>query len=336
MRIEQNYSLEAYNTFHLPVKTRWFMEYDNEEDLLRILNDEYFQQCRSLHIGGGSNLLFVSDFDGIIVHSQIKGIEVIEEDEASVWLRVGAAEVWDEVVAYAATRGWGGIENLSHIPGEAGAAAIQNIGAYGVEIKDVITRIEAYNQLTTEKQFFTNEECHYAYRHSYFKEADNDPYIVTHIVIRLQKHPEYCLDYGHLKQEINENELSPAAVRQAVIRLRRQKLPEPSDLGNAGSFFMNPVVSAETFEKIKAAYPAVPSYPAADGKVKLPAGWLIEQCGLKGKRYGNVGMYEKQALVLVNYGGATGDEIALMAESVRIAVNNKFGIELIPEVKYVG
>ncbi|MDL2208608.1 UDP-N-acetylmuramate dehydrogenase [Parabacteroides sp. OttesenSCG-928-O15] len=336
MKIEQNYSLEAYNTFHLPVKTRWFMEYDNVEELEKILRDEYFQQCYSLHIGGGSNLLFVNNFDGIIVHSHIKGIEVLEETGESVCLRIGAAEIWDDVVAYAASHGWGGIENLSHIPGEAGAAAIQNIGAYGVEIKEVIERVESYNQLTMEKRLFTNEECAYAYRHSYFKNEHNDPHIVTHIVIRLQKNPVYCLDYGQLQQETAGKELSPAVVREAVIRLREQKLPDPSVIGNAGSFFMNPVISQEAFTQIQAAYPEVPSYPAGNGEVKLSAGWLIEQCGLKGKRYGNVGMYEKQALVLVNYGGATGDEIALMAESVRMAVKNKFNIELTPEVKYVG
>ncbi|MDH6342460.1 UDP-N-acetylmuramate dehydrogenase [Parabacteroides sp. PFB2-12] len=336
MKIEQNYSLEAYNTFHLPVKTRWFMEYDNVEELEKILRDEYFQQCYSLHIGGGSNLLFVNDFDGIIVHSQIKGIEVLEETDESVCLRVGAAEIWDDVVAYATSHGWGGIENLSHIPGEAGAAAIQNIGAYGVEIKDVIERVESYNQLTMEKRLFSNEECAYAYRRSFFKNEHNDPHIVTHIVIRLQKNPVYRLDYGQLRQETEGKELSPAVVREAVIRLREQKLPDPSVIGNAGSFFMNPVISQEAFTQIQAAYPDVPSYPAENGAVKLSAGWLIEQCGFKGKRYGNVGMYEKQALVLVNYGEASGDEIALMAESVRMAVKNKFNIELTPEVKYVG
>ncbi|MDH6313144.1 UDP-N-acetylmuramate dehydrogenase [Parabacteroides sp. PFB2-10] len=336
MKIEQNYSLEAYNTFHLPVKTRWFMEYDNVEELEKILCDEYFQQCYSLHIGGGSNLLFVNDFDGIIVHSHIKGIEVLEETGESVCLRIGAAEIWDDVVAYAASHGWGGIENLSHIPGEAGAAAIQNIGAYGVEIREVIERVESYNQLTIEKRLFSNDECAYAYRHSYFKNEHNDPHIVTHIVIRLRKNPAYCLDYGQLQQETAGKELSPAVVREAVIRLREQKLPDPSVIGNAGSFFMNPVISQEAFTQIQAAYPDVPSYPAGNGEIKLSAGWLIEQCGLKGKRYGNVGMYEKQALVLVNYGGATGDEIALMAESVRMAVKNKFNIELTPEVKYVG
>lgn len=337
MRIEENFSLEKYNTFRLPVRTRWFMEYDNEEDLQKILSDEYFQENISIHIGGGSNLLFLNDYNGIVVHSQIKGIEVIEEKDDYLLLRIGAAEIWDDVVAYTVAKGWGGIENLSHIPGETGAAAIQNIGAYGVEIKDVIATVEAYNQFTTEKRIFTNAECEYAYRYSFFKNEHNDPYIVTHIVLRLDKNPKnYCLDYGQLCAELGEKTLSPASVREAVIRVREQKLPDPAIIGNAGSFFMNPVISLMEFEKIKESYPAVPSYPASDGKVKVSAGWLIEQCGFKGKRYDSVGIYDKQALVLVNFGDATGNDIAILAESIRNAVRNKFGIELIPEVKYVG
>ena len=298
MRIEQNYSLEKHNTFHLPVKTRWFMEYETEEELQRILHDEYFQECLSLHIGGGSNLLFINDYNGIIIHSRIKGISISAETDEYVSLRVGAAEIWDDVVAYAVSKGWGGIENLSLIPGEAGAAAIQNIGAYGMEIKDVIESVEAYNQLTFEKRTFTNSDCEYGYRNSYFKNEHHDPHIITYI--------------------------------------RRQKLPDPEVLGNAGSFFMNPIITAEHFEKLKKQFPEIPSYPASEGKIKVPAGWLIEQCGFKGKNHGSVGVYEKQALVLVNLGDARGDEIALVAESIRTAVKDRFGIELMPEVKYVG
>ena len=337
MRIEENYSLEKHNTFHLPVKTRWFMEYATEEELGRILRDEYFQECFSLHIGSGSNLLFINDFNGIILHSQIKGIQVLEETEETVLLRIGAAEVWDEVVAYAVTKGWGGIENLSLIPGEAGAAAIQNIGAYGVEIKDVIEAVETYNQLSFEKRIFTNEECLYGYRDSYFKNEHNDPHIVTYIQIRLQKKAVFSINYGNLKEELAEYpEITLQAVRDAVISIRRQKLPDPEVLGNAGSFFMNPVIPAAQFETLKKQYPEIPSYPAGEGKVKVPAGWLIEQCGFKGKSHGQVGVYEKQALVLVNLGDAKGHEIALVAESIRTAVKEQFGIEIVPEVKYVG
>ena len=337
MRIEENYSLEKHNTFHLPVKTRWFMEYATEEELERILRDEYFQECFSLHIGGGSNLLFINDFNGIILHSQIKGIQVIEDTDDTVLLRVGAAELWDDVVAYAVSKGWGGIENLSLIPGEAGAAAIQNIGAYGVEVKDVIEKVETYNQLSFEKRIFTNEECLYGYRDSYFKNEHNDPHIVTYIQIRLKKKPEFSINYGNLKSELAKYpEVTLQAVREAVISIRRQKLPDPEELGNAGSFFMNPVIPIAQFDELKKKYPEIPSYPAGEEFIKVPAGWLIEQCGFKGKSHGQVGVYEKQALVLVNLGDAKGHEIALVAESIRTAVKDQFGIEIVPEVKYVG
>ena len=344
MHIERNYSLENHNTFHIPAKTRWFMEYGNEEELVRILRDEYFQECTSLHIGEGSNLLFINDFDGIVLHSGIKGITVADESAGSVLLRIGASEHWDDVVDYAVSRGWGGIENLSHIPGEAGAAAVQNIGAYGAEIKDVIETVEAYNQLTFEKRVFTNEECRYGYRHSCFKEIGNDPYIVTHINIRLQKNPQYKLEYGNLAEILKGQDITLKMVRDKVIEVRRSKLPDVEELGSAGSFFMNPVIPCEQFEKLNknrccevvATDSAnIPSYPATEGFVKVPAGWLIDQCGFKGKREGNVGVYERQALIIVNHGGATGGEIAAFAEKISCAVNEKFGITLIPEVRYI-
>lgn len=335
MRIEQNFSLEKYNTFHLPVKTRWFMEYESEEDVQKILRDEYFQECLSTHIGQGSNLLFINDYNGIILHSAIRGMEVVSEDEATVSLRVGAGEVWDEVVAYAVSKGWGGIENLSLIPGEVGAAAVQNIGAYGVEIKDVIESVEAWNRLTFEKHVFTAEECGYGYRSSRFKDPHQDPHFITYVTLRLEKFPVFNIEYGALKQRLSDKALTLENVRETVISIRKEKLPDTESLGNAGSFFMNPLITDEHFERIRKEYPDVPSYPAEKGKVKVPAGWLIEKCGFKGQRHGNVGVYEKQALVLVNFGGATGDEIALFAESIRAAVKERFGIELMPEVKYI-
>jgi UDP-N-acetylmuramate dehydrogenase len=264
-------------------------------------------------------------------------MQIVEDTDDTVLLRIGAAEIWDDVVAYAVSNGWGGIENLSLIPGEAGAAAIQNIGAYGVEIKDVIEKVETYNQLSFEKRVFTNEECLYGYRNSYFKNEHNDPHIVTYIQIRLKKKPEFSINYGNLKSELAQySELTLQAVRDAVISIRRQKLPDPEELGNAGSFFMNPVIPIAQFEELKKKYPEIPSYPAGEELIKVPAGWLIEQCGFKGKSHGQVGVYEKQALVLVNLGEAKGHEIALVAESIRTAVKEQFGIEIVPEVKYVG
>ena len=291
MRIEQNYSLAEHNTFHLPVKTRWFMEYASEEELGRILRDEYFQECFSMHIGRGSNLLFINDFNGIILHSCIKGFELLEETDTSVSLRM--------------------------------------------EIKDVIERVEAYNQLSFEKRVFSREECTYGYRDSYFKDEQHDPYIITYVTIRLAKQPAYVLDYGNLRAHLADQPISLRSIREAVIAIRKEKLPDPDQLGNAGSFFKNPLISLKQFEELKQRYPNMPSYPASEQQVKVPAGWLIEACGFKGKQHGPVGVYEKQALVLVNLGEATGHEIALVAESIRAAVNDRFGIDLMPEVKYV-
>jgi UDP-N-acetylmuramate dehydrogenase len=340
MRIEEHFPLEDHNTFRLPVKTRWFVEYDNEEELLRILRDEYFAECAYTHIGGGSNLLFLSDYNGIILHSAIKGVETIEESGETVVLRIGAAEIWDAVVAFAVSRGWYGIENLSGIPGECGAAAIQNIGAYGVEIKDLIEAVEAYERNTCEKRIFSGEDCLYSYRHSRFKDESSDagPYIVTHIRIRLSKTPFLTLAYGNLEKQVSACgiEVTPAVVREAILTMRRDKLPDPTQYGNAGSFFMNPLITVGQWETLKASYPGIPSFPAGDGMVKIPAGWLIEQCGFKGKSQGEAGVYHKQALVLVNLGNASGQDIALLAEDIRTAVAGRFHITLMPEVKYIG
>lgn len=337
MRIEENYPLEKHNTFRLPVKARWFIEYENEEELGCILRDEYFQELHTLHIGEGSNLLFVDNFNGAIIHSGIRGIDVVEESDSAVLLRIGAAEHWDDIVAYAVSEGLGGIENLSGIPGEAGAAAVQNIGAYGAEIKDVIETVEAYNQLSFEKKTFTNRECEYAYRHSYFKNEHNDPHIITFINIRLTKcNHNYNTGYGSIIDALGDREITLLSVRRAVLETRNQKLPALKELGNAGSFFMNPVIDKTQFNELLKAYPDMPHYGLEGDRVKLSAGWLIEKCGMKGVRHGHVGTYDKQALVLVNYGSATGHEIALFAESIRAVVQDKFGIDLIPEVKYAG
>ncbi|MDR1644337.1 MAG: UDP-N-acetylmuramate dehydrogenase [Tannerellaceae bacterium] len=338
MKIEEHYPLEKYNSFRLPVKTRWFIEYENEEELVRILRDEYFRACNSIVIGSGSNLLFLGDYNGIILHSAIKGIALTEETGETVRLRIGAAEVWDDVVAYAVDRQWYGIENLSGIPGECGGTAVQNIGAYGAEIKNVIEAVEAYNQHTCEKQVFSQEECRYAYRQSRFKEEGKDPYIITHIRIRLSKTPQFALHYGDMKEQLTARypEVTLANVRRTILAIRREKLPDPDKFGNAGSFFMNPLVSVRQWEALREKYPAIPSFPAGQGRVKIPAAWLIEQCGFKGRSLGEAGVYAKQALVLINLGRADGQDIALLAEAIREAVARRFDIELMPEVKYIG
>jgi UDP-N-acetylmuramate dehydrogenase len=339
MRIEANYSLEKHNTFHLPVETRWFIEYDSEEELLSVLRDEYFRQSASLHIGSGSNLLFLNNYNGVILHSSIKGVDLAEETHNTVWLRIGAAQSWDDVVAYAVDKGWYGIENLSGIPGEAGAAAVQNIGAYGVELKDVVETVETRHQHSAGKHTFTNESCRYAYRHSRFKEEEGSAYIVTHITIRLSKIPRPVLHYAGLKEIMADGYGdSPRLpdIRNVILSVRKDKLPDPEIFGNAGSFFMNPVIPDGHFERLKELYPRIPFYRTANDVVKIPAGWLIEQCGFKGKSFGRVGVYEKQALVLINLGGASGQDIALLAERIREAVAGRFGIGLTPEVKYIG
>jgi UDP-N-acetylmuramate dehydrogenase len=333
MRIEEDYPLEKHNSFRLPVKTRWFVEYENEEGLLRILRDEYFRSCDSLSIGSGSNLLFLDHYSGIILHSAIKGITLAEETDTEVRLRIGAGEVWDNVVTRAVAHQWYGIENLSGIPGECGGAAIQNIGAYGVEIKDVIEAVETYNRHTRQKQIFPREACRYAYRHSRFKDENEDPHIITHIRIRLSKTPRFTLHYGDMKERITAPTL--AGVRRTILAMRREKLPDPDRFGNAGSFFMNPVITLPQWETLKAAHPAIPSFPAGENRVKIPAAWLIEQCGFKGRAQGQAGVYEKQPLVLINLGHADGQDIALLAERICSAVAERFHIELTPEVKYI-
>ena len=337
MQIRENFSLENMNSFRLPVKTRLFMEYENDAELEKILRDAFCCEQRFLPIGRGSNLLFLNDFDGIILHSAIKGITPVEETDDSVLIRAGAAEVWDDVVAYAVDKGLGGIENLSLIPGETGAAAVQNIGAYGREIKDVVETVEAFHQQTAEKHIFTKEECWYDYRTSLFKEAQQDPYIITGVTLRLQKKPVFHLEYGDLRKTVCECEpVTIRKIRETIIDIRRKKLPDMNALGNAGSFFKNPVVSQEKLAQLMKEYPSIPFFPAQGETMKLSAGWLIEQCGLKGKRFGAVGIYEHQALVIVNFGGATGNEIASLAQHIRHMVARRFGVTLTPEVQYVG
>ena len=337
MKIEENYSLEKHNTFHVQVAAKHFMEYDSEEELSRILRDEYFMECQKLHIGAGSNLLFLDDYNGIILHSLIGGAEQLKSDDTNVYLQVGAGMAWDACVAYAVSNNWGGIENLSNIPGETGAAAVQNIGAYGVEIKDVIESVTAYEVKTGNKKIFTATECKYGYRDSIFKNELLDQYIITHVTLKLTKQPVLNLSYGNLSEVMcAEKEQNIQTVRDVVIKIREEKLPNTDELGNAGSFFKNPIISKPHYEAIQKDYPTIPGYEVADNKIKVPAAWLIEAIGFKGKSFDTVGVYDKQALVIVNLGDASGTEIAMLAESIRTKVLQQFEIEVNPEVRYVG
>lgn len=329
------YSLLSHNTFGIDVSAERFQEYASVEELKTLIAQGALT-TPFLHIGGGSNLLFAKDYDGLVLHSRIEGIEVMEEDDRSVSVRVGAGVVWDDFVGYCVEHGWYGTENLSLIPGEVGASAVQNIGAYGVEVKDLIISVETVN-IHGEERVYAVEECGYAYRDSIFKRPENKSVFVTYVCFRLSKEEHYTLDYGTIRQELEKYPaLTLPVLRKVIIDIRESKLPDPKVMGNAGSFFMNPVIPVAQFEKLKEQYSGMPSYPAGEGKVKVPAGWLIEQCGFKGKSHGPVGVYEKQALVLVNLGEARGHEIALVAESIRTAVKDRFGIEIMPEVKYVG
>ena len=321
-----------YNTFGLEAVADYYAEYCSAEELLL---DMESAPRPWLHVGGGSNLLFSSPrFEGTVFHNACNVIEVLSQDSESVEVRVGGGVLWDFFVQWCVARGWYGTENLSLIPGEVGAAAVQNIGAYGAEVKDIIERVDALDTQTQEQRIFSRDECGYGYRRSFFKSEEGRRFFVLSVVFRLGLKPRFNLDYGPLK-EIPRADLSLAAVREKVIATRESKLPDPEKIGSAGSFFMNPVVPAEKAAALKAEYPDMPQYPAAGDMVKLSAGWMIDRCGLKGYRYGNAGVYEKQALVLVNLGGATADEIMDLADEVINRVKEKFGVTLHPEAQII-
>ncbi|MFR3055836.1 UDP-N-acetylmuramate dehydrogenase [Phocaeicola coprophilus] len=333
-----NCSLLPYNTFGMDVKASRFVEYASVEELRGLWNVEREAVARALHIGGGSNLLFASDYEGLILHSAIKGYTVVKETEEEVEVRVGAGEVWDDFVAYTVANGWYGAENLSLIPGEVGASAVQNIGAYGVEAKDLIVSVDTFGLETGEERRFMQEECRYAYRESVFKQELKGKYAVTFVTYRLKKHPVFHLEYGNIRAELEKQgcQVDLENVRRIIIAIRQAKLPDPKVLGNAGSFFMNPVVPKMQFEALLAQYPDMPHYPVDDAHVKIPAGWMIDRCGWKGKRVGHAGVHEKQALVLVNCGRATGKEVMHLAEEIVASVRERFGVTIRPEVNYIG
>lgn len=336
MHFYQNHSLLNFNTFGLNVNARHFFEFDSENELIEILQHQLIKENPLLVIGQGSNLLFLNDFDGVVLHSAIRGIQVIEETEDAVIIKVGSGVIWDDLVEYCVKQGWSGIENLSLIPGETGAAAIQNIGAYGVEIKEVVQKVNAVRIADGQHCTFELEACRYAYRESVFKKELKGQFIVTSVIIRLSKKPVFNLSYNHLEKEVLKNGvMNLENIRNTIIQVRESKLPDPKVLGNAGSFFMNPVVKRERYEALQLQYPEMPHYYISEQAEKIPAGWLIEQCGWKGRTIGNVGVHAKQALVLVNYGGAKGKEIAELAAMIQQSVADKFGISLIPEVNFI-
>ena len=337
MKIQKDYPLLPHNTFGMDVKASLFMEYSSVEELKTLLAQQTWIPGEWLHIGGGSNLLFTKDYPGTILHSAIKGFEVTSEDEEEVIVRAGAGEVWDDFVAYTVSQGWYGAENLSLIPGEVGASAVQNIGAYGMEAKDLIVNVETVEVATGKERIFENSECQYAYRESIFKHALKGQYIVTHVSYRLGKTPVYHLDYGNIRTELDKQgcQLTLQHVRNTIIDIRNAKLPDPQVQGNAGSFFMNPIVPRAQFEALLKDYPSMPHYILDNDRVKIPAAWMIDQCGWKGKQLGRAGVHSKQALVLINCGGATGQEVIALSEEIQQSVFQKFGIRIFPEVNFI-
>lgn len=342
MKEFHDYSLLNHNTFGIEAKAERFITYDSVDDLQQVIThlNNGLSDRPLLHIGGGSNLLFLSDYKGVILHSRIKDIEIHNEGN-NIFLRVGAGMVWDDLVDYCVENGYYGLENLSLIPGEVGASAVQNIGAYGVEAKDVIQKVECVDLKTSESRIFATEECKYGYRSSIFKKELQGQYAVTYVWFKLSRIFEPHLDYGGIRNAllasgINEKEITAKQLRQTIIEIRQAKLPDPKDFGNAGSFFMNPIVEREVFEHIKQDYPNAPHYVIDEEHVKIPAGWLIEQCGWKGRSLGKAAVHDKQALVLINKGGAIGKDILELCNVVRNDVKNKFGIIIHPEVNFIG
>lgn len=336
MSIQQQVSLRPFNTFGLHVEAENYAAFTNVEELQSLLRHAKEKKWPLFILGGGSNVLLTQDIPGLTLHNQIKGITAIKEDDQYVWVKSGAGEVWHDLVLWTLNRNWGGLENLSLIPGYVGAAPMQNIGAYGVEIKDTFDHLEAVEIATGAVRTFSLEACRFGYRESVFKHELKGQYIITHVVFRLEKAPTtFHTSYGAIQSTLADmeiKELSIQAISNAVIQIRQSKLPDPKKLGNAGSFFKNPVIADSLFRPLQDNYPDIPHYPLPDEEVKIPAAWLIEQSGWKGKRLGATGTHVKQPLVLVNYGGAKGADIWHLAQQIQAAVNDTFGIQLEPEV----
>lgn len=342
MQIQENISLKPYNTFGIDAKTRYFATFKDTDDLEELTTHD--SRLTTLILGGGSNILFTKDFNGLVLKNEIAGIKVLHEEPEYVFVKAGAGENWHSFVMYCIGHNWAGVENLSLIPGCVGASPMQNIGAYGVELSSVFLSLEAFHLKEKKLVTFTAADCAFGYRESVFKSKFKDQFIILNVTLRLKKHPVFHTGYGAIEQELEKmgvKELSIKAISQAVINIRTSKLPNPKEIGNAGSFFKNPSVTKEKFRLLNSRFPGIIGYENVDGTVKLAAGWLIEQCGpengtsWKGYRKGDAGCHAKQALVLVNYGNARGKEINDLSEAIRQSVKNKFDIILETEVNII-
>ncbi|MBW2962978.1 UDP-N-acetylmuramate dehydrogenase [Mesonia aestuariivivens] len=337
MRKEKNFSLKDYNTFGIAAKAKTFVEITNEEELKEVLKQVYASELFVL--GGGSNCLFTKDFEATVLHINLKGKQVVHETEDEVFLKVNAGENWHELVLFCVENNYGGMENLSLIPGQVGTSPIQNIGAYGVELKDVFAECEAIHMQTLEKRIFTKEECKFGYRNSIFKNEIKGEYIITSVTFQLTKNNHQLkTGYGAILNELDKKGISDPSIKDisdVVIAIRQQKLPNPKEIGNSGSFFKNPIVSAAAFNKLQEKFPEVPSYQISEKEIKVPAGWLIDQAGFKGYRDGDAGIHKHQALVLVNYGEATGEDLLNLAKLIQQKIQKKFEIFLEMEVNII-
>jgi len=308
------------------------------DQLQTITTTTNFQKIPFLILGGGSNVLFTKDYEGIVLKNNLKGIDILNENQESVWIKAGGGELWHNLVMFCVENNWGGVENLSLIPGTVGAAPMQNIGAYGSEIKETFESLEAVNMQTGKLETFNKEECRFGYRESVFKNEFKGLYFISSVNLKLNKNPVVNTDYGDIKAVLNEWGITLPTLQEvskAIISIRQSKLPDPAILGNAGSFFKNPVISSAHFEALKQKFPDIKSFPAPNGTIKVPGGWLIEQAGWKGKRIGNIGVHDKQALVLINYGGGTGKDLIQLAHDIIDSVKEKFDITLSPEVNII-
>lgn len=332
-----DFNLKEHNTFGIDVKCRRFIEFESVDELLQIVNSLTDADKPLLVLGGGSNMLFTADYEGTVLHSAIKGHVVVQTDEGKM-LRCGSGEVWDDIVSLCVSNRMYGAENLSLIPGDVGASAVQNIGAYGAEAKDIILKVEAVDLQTGKMCEFTNEECEYAYRKSKFKGEWRNRFVITYVTYELSEVFCPCLDYGNIRAELEKRNIKvPTAeqLRNVIIDIRNEKLPDPKVEGNAGSFFMNPVVPKAKYEELVARFGNVPHYSIDDNNEKIPAGWMIDQCGWKGKSLGKAGVHSRQALVLVNRGGAEGKDIVALCDAIKRDVKDKFGIDIVPEVNII-
>ena len=337
MIIQNNFSLKKYNTFGIEAKAKQFVAVHSVEDLKTVLVENQSQP--KFILGGGSNMLLTQDIQALVIHIDLKGIKVLKEDDNFVWVESQAGENWHEFVLWTIDQNFGGLENMSLIPGNVGTTPVQNIGAYGTEIKDTFVSCDAMNIATQEMKTFTKDDCHFGYRESIFKHEAKDQFIITSVVFKLTKHiHKINISYGDITKELEkQNVITPTLkdVSNAVIAIRQSKLPDPKELGNSGSFFKNPIIPKEQYEKAHALHPEMPHYVISETKVKVPAGWLIEKAGFKGKRFGDAGIHKNQALVLVNYGNATGQEILNVSRDIQATILKEFGIAIEAEVNVI-